>query len=135
MALANPSRALEPFLLLDSPKLLTLTGTQPFITNLFRLVSHFALLVVLHLVFLIGALVWFIKITNVIAFECDEVFRKNQFLALYFSLILSMIFLVPCVFPSAALFMLTIWPFGPPPSRSMLREGHIRRSVSIRALI
>ena len=40
-------------------------------------------------------------------------FRKNPFLALYFSLFSSMIFLLLCLLPSAALITMTIWPFGP----------------------
>ena len=47
--------------------------------------------------------------------------RKDPFLALYFSFFSSMIFLLLCLLPSAALFTLTIWPFGPPPPRSPLR--------------
>ena len=42
-------------------------------------------------------------------------FRKDPFLALFFSLSSSMIFLLLCLLPSAALFTLTIGPFGPPP--------------------
>ena len=42
-------------------------------------------------------------------------FRRDPFLAQYFSLS-SMIFGLLCLLPSAALFTLTIWPFGPPPS-------------------
>ena len=75
----------------------------------------------LNLSFLIGALVWFIKITKVVSFESVEVFRKDPFLALYFSLSSSMIFRLLCLFPSAALFTLTIWPFGPPLPESQLR--------------
>ena len=52
----------------------------------FRLASLLALLVELGLSFLIGALAWFIKITKVVPFESVEVFRKDSFLALYFSL-------------------------------------------------
>ena len=48
-------------------------------------------------------------------------FRKDPFLAQYFPLSSSMIFLLLRLLPSAALFMLTIWPFGPPPPRSPLR--------------
>ena len=55
----------------------------PFFAKLFRLASLLALLVGLNHSFLIGALVWFIKITKVVAFESLEVFRKNPFLALY----------------------------------------------------
>ena len=40
---------------------------------------------------------------------------------LYFSLSSLMIFRHLCLLPSAALFTLTIWPFGPPPARSLLR--------------
>ena len=58
----------------------------------------------------------FIKITKVVPFESVEVFRKDSFLALYFSLSSLMIFRPLCLFPSAALFTLTIWPFGPLPS-------------------
>ena len=63
---------------------------------------------------------WFIKITKVAPFESVEVFCKDLFLALYFSLSSSMIFQLLCLLPSAALFMLTIWPFGPPPPWSPL---------------
>ena len=45
---------------------------------------------------------------------------QGSILALYFSLSSSMIFRLLCLFPSAALFTLTIWPFGPPPPRSPL---------------
>ena len=54
-------------------------------------------------------MVWFA------AFKPVEVFHKDPFLALYFSLFSSMIFLLFYLFPSAALFMLTNWSFGPPP--------------------
>ena len=74
-----------------------------------------------HLFFLIGALLWFIKITQVVPFESVEAFRKDPFLALYFSLSSLMIFRPLCLLLSAALFMLTIWPFGPVPLRSLLR--------------
>ena len=93
------------------------------------------LLVGLNLSFLIGALVWFIKITKAVPFESIEVFCKDPFLALYFSLSSSMIFLLLCLLPSAVLFTLTIWPFDPPPPRSPLRWGHTRSFVSIGALV
>ena len=64
---------------------------------------------------------WFIKITKAVTFESDEVFCKDPFLALYFSLSSLMIFRLLCLLPSAALFTLTIWPFGPLPHRSLLR--------------
>ena len=64
---------------------------------------------------------WFIKIIKVVAFESVEVFRKDPFLALYFSHFSSMIFLLVCLLLSAVLFTLTIWPLGPPPPRSPLR--------------
>ena len=88
--------------------------------NSFRLASLLVLLVGLNLSFLTGALVWFFKITKVDPFESVEVFCKNPFLAL-FSLCSSTIFWLLCLPPSAALFTLTIWPFGPPPCRSPLR--------------
>ena len=75
---------------------------------------HLALLVS----FLTGALAWSFKITKVVPFESVEVFRKDPFLALYFSLYSLMIFRPLCLLPSGALFTLTIWPFGPPPPRS-----------------
>ena len=61
------------------------SSIPPFSINSFRLASLFALLVGPNLSFLIGALAWFIKITKVVAFESVEVFRKDPFLALYFS--------------------------------------------------
>ena len=122
MDLTNPGRALGRFSLLSiSLKLLTLSGIPPFFINSFRLASLLSLLVGLNLSFLIGALVWFFKITKAAPFESVEVFRKDPFLAMYFTLSLLMIFWPLCLLPSAALFMLTIWPFGPLPPRSPLR--------------
>ena len=122
MGLTNPDRTLGRFFLLSiSPKLSTLSGIPPFSTNLFRLASLLALLVGLNLSFLTGALAWLIKITKAASFESVEVFRKDPFLALYFSLSSLMILRPLCLLPSAALFTLTIWPFGPPSPRSPLR--------------
>ena len=67
------------------------------------------------------SLVWFIKITKIVSFKSVEVFCKDLFLARYFSLSSSTIFRLLCLLSSAALFMLTIWPFGPPPPRSPLQ--------------
>ena len=119
MGLTNPGPILRrSYILLISLKLLTLSGIRPFSTNLFRLASLLALLVGLNLSFLIGALAWSTQITKAAPFQYVEVFRKDQ----YFSLSLSMIFRLLCLLPSAALFTLTIWPFGPPPPpRSPLR--------------
>ena len=122
MGLTNPGRTLgRSSLLLISLKLSTLSGIPLFSTNSFRLASVLALLVGLNLSFLIGELLWFIKITKVVPFESVKVFRKDPFLALYFSLYSLMIFLLFCLLSSAALFTLTIWPFGPPPTQSPLR--------------
>ena len=122
MGLTNPGRAPGQSCLLSiSPKLLTLSGIPRFSINSFRLASLLALLVGLNFSFLIGALTWFIKITKVVSFESVAVFRKDPFLALYFSCSLSMIFRPLCLLPSAVLFLLTIWPFGPAPPRSPLR--------------
>ena len=122
MSLTNPGRALgQSCLLLISLKLLTLSGIPPFTINSFWLASLLALLDGLNLSFLISALVWFIKITKVVTFESVEVFRKDLFLALYFSPSSTIIFRSLCLLLSAALFMLTIWPFGPPRLRSPLR--------------
>ena len=62
---------------------------------------------------------WFFKIAKVAPFESIEVFYKDPFLALFFYLS-SMTFQLLCLLLSAALFMLTIWPFGFPPSQSPL---------------
>ena len=122
MGLTNPGRALgRSSLLLISRKLLTLSGIPPFSTNYFWLASLLALLVGLNLLFLIGALAWFIKITKVVSFESVEVFRKDPFLAVYFSFSSLMIFLLFYLLSSAVLFTLTIWLFGPLPPRSPLR--------------
>ena len=64
---------------------------------------------------------WFFKVTKAAPFDSVAVFRKDPFLALYFSLCSLMIFRLLCFFPSAALFTLTIWPFGPPHPQSSLR--------------
>ena len=74
-------------------QLFILSGYPPFSTNLFRLAYLLALLIVINLYFLIGVLAWFINITEVAFFESVEVFRKDSFLALYFSLFSSMILL------------------------------------------
>ena len=122
MGLTNPGRALVRSCLLSiSLKLLTLSGIPPFSTNSFRLASLLALLIGLNLFFLIGALLWSIKITKVVPFESVEVFHKDPFLALYFSLYSLMIFRPLCLLLSAVLFTLTIWPFGRPSHRSPLR--------------
>ena len=90
MDLTNPGPALGRSCLLSiSPKLLTLSGIPPLSINSFRLAFLLALLVGLNLSFLIGALVWFFKITTVVPFESVERFRKDPFLALYFSLFIS----------------------------------------------
>ena len=87
MGSTKPGQALGRLSLLSiSLKLLTLSGILLFSTNLFRLASILALLVGLNLFFLIGSLVWFFKITKVFPFESVEVFRKDPFLAVYFSL-------------------------------------------------
>ena len=126
MGLTNPSLALARFLQRStSPKLSTLSDIPPFSTNLFWQASLLAFLAGHNLSFLIGALAWFIKITEVAPFESVEVFRKDPFLALYFSLFSSMIFVLLCLLPSASFFILTIWPFGPPP-RSPLRWSYTR---------
>ena len=122
MGLTNRDRALgRSCPLLISQKRSTLSGISLFSTNLFRLASVLALLVGLNLFFLTGALAWFIKFTKVVPLKFVEVFRKNSFLALYFSLFSSMIFLLLYLLPSAALFTLTIWSFGFPPPQSPLR--------------
>ena len=122
MGLTNPGWALVRSSLLSiSRKLLTLSGISPFSPNSFRLASLLALLVWLNLFFLIGALAWFIKIAKVAPFESVKIFRKDPFLALYFSLSSLMISLLLYFLPSAVLFTLTIWPFGPPLPRSPLR--------------
>ena len=122
MDLINPGLALERSCLLSiSLKLSTLSGIPPISTSIFRLASLLALLVGLNLSFLIGALAWFIKITKVAPFESVDVFRKDPFLSLFFSLSISMISLLLCLVPSVALFMLTIWPFDSPPPRFLLR--------------
>ena len=124
MGLTNPGRGLErSSLLLISPKLSTLSGTctSPFSINSFRLASLLAFLVGLNVSFLTGVLAWFIKIAKVGPFGSAEVFRKDLFLALYYSLSSSMIFRHLCLLPFAVFFTLAIWPFGPPAPRSPLR--------------
>ena len=116
MRLTNIGRALGRFSPISiSLKLLTLSGTPPFSTNLFRLASLLALFVELNLSFLTGAYVWFFKITTVVPFESVEMFRKDPFLALYFSLFSLMIFRSLCLLPSAALYAddLAIWSSSP----------------------
>ena len=122
MALINPTLALEQFLILStSPKLSTLSGIPPASTNLLRLASFLAVFVGLHLSFLTGAFAWFIKITKVAPIESVKVFRRSPFLALYFSLFSSTIFLLLRLLLSVALFMLTTKPTGSFTRKSLLR--------------
>ena len=112
MGLTNPSLAYRRFLLLLTCRKLRLClAPRPFSQTL---------LVGLNLSFPMGALVWFFEITKVALFE-SEAFCKVSLLALYYFLSLSMIFLLFCLLPLAALFMLTTCPFGPPRSWSLLR--------------
>ena len=105
---------------MESNRKHTPSDTSLFSTNSFWLASLLVLLVGLKLFFLIGALAWFINITKVVPLESVEVFCKDPFMALYFPLFSSLIFLLLCLLPSVALFMLTIWPSGPPTPRSPL---------------
>ena len=82
-----------------------------------------------------GALAWFIKTTKVTPFESVKVFRKDPFLALYFSPSSSMMFLLLCLLPSAALFTLTIWPFGLPPLGPCCGGDHTKSSDSTEAFV
>ena len=123
MGLTNPGRALARFSLLSiSRKLLTRSGIPPFSTNSFPLASLLALLVGLNLFFLMGALLWCNKITKVVAFKSVEVFRKDPFLALYFSLSSLMIFRLLCL-PSISCSLyaddLAIWSCSPSVSTAM----------------
>ena len=119
MDLTNPSRALGRFWIRStSLRLSTLSGYPPFFTNLFRLASLLALLVGLNLSFLQWALALCFKITEVAPLE---VFLKNPFLALYFSLFSSIISLHLCLHPSAKPFMLTTWRLVSLPPRPLLR--------------
>ena len=83
MDLTYPGRALGRSSLLSiSLKLLTVWHPALFHKFISAGLPLLALLVGLNLFFLIGALVWLIKITKVVPLE---VFRKDPFLALYFS--------------------------------------------------
>ena len=87
----------------DFSKTFSSVWHPPFSINSFRLASHLALLLGLHLSFLIDVLAWFIKIKKVVHFESVEVFRKDLFLAQCFSLSSSMIFLFLCLLLDVAL--------------------------------
>ena len=116
MGLTNPGRAVGRSCLLSiSLKAFDSVWHPALFHKLISAGLLLALLVGLSLSFLIGALVWFIKITKVVPFESVDLFRKDPFLALYFSRYSLMIFWPFCLLPSAALFTLTICPFGSPP--------------------
>ena len=134
MGLTNPGWALERFSqLLISVKLSTLSGIPPFFTNSFRLASLLALLVGLNISFLTGVLVWFFKITKVVPFKSVEVFHKDLFLALYFSLYSIMIYRPLCLLPLAALYAddLAIWSSSPSvPTAVEATQGALFRLTS-----
>ena len=116
MGLTNPGWALGRLcLLLISRKLSTLSGTKLISAGLPPCFARWSQS------FLSDTLVWFIKITKVVPFESVNVFRKDLFLSLHFSPSSSMMFLLLCLLPSAAVFTLTIWPYGPHPPWSLLR--------------
>ena len=122
MGLTNPDWALgRSCLLLISLKLLTLSGIPSFSINSFRLASLLVLLVGVNLSFPDRRACVVYQNHKSRSFPVVEVFRKDPFLALYFSLSSSLIFRSLCPLPSAALFTLTIWPFGPPLPQSPLR--------------
>ena len=121
MGLKNPGRAFGQFSLISiSLKLLIPSGILPFSINSFRLASLLALLVGLNLSFLIGALAWFIKSQKSLLLS---LLRCSPRIRCWPCTFLSslMIFLFLCLFPSAALFTLTIWPFGLTLPRSLLQ--------------
>ena len=103
----------------------------PFSINSFRLAFLLALIARFNLSFLIGALVWFIKIIKIVSIESVGMFHKDPFLSRYFSLSSSIIFLFFVFFPSAALFMLTIYPFDFPPPCSYYGGAHKRSSFRL----
>ena len=72
-------------------------------------------------------LAWFIEITKVASCEFVEVFGKDPFFALFFSLFINDLATRLCLLSSAIVFMLTTWPSG---SRS-----HAVVKASQRALI
>ena len=116
MSLTSTARAHGRFLPRSTfSKLSTLSGIHRFSTNLFWLALFLALHIELNFSFLISALVWLFKITKIAPFEPVEVFC-----VLYLSLFLSMIFLRLCLPLSAALLVLTIWPFVPSSLQSLL---------------
>ena len=121
MSLTNLGQVLGQFLLQStSQKLSTLSGIWAFFTNSFWLASFLALLIVLNVSYLTGVLAWFFKITKAVSFKFIEVFCKDLFLTLYFSLFSSM---TPCIsaFFHQLLSMLIIWLFVPPPPQSVLQ--------------
>ena len=87
MGLTNPSLALRRFCY--DRKLLALSGTLAFSTNIFRPVSLLALLVGFNLSLLIGVLSWFFKIPKIVSLEFVEVFRKDPFFGPLFSLFIN----------------------------------------------
>ena len=136
MGLTNPCRALGRFSkLLISLKLLTLSGIPLFSIYSFWLASLLTLLVGINLFFSDRCACVVHQNHKSRSIESVEVFRKDPFLALYFSLSSSMIFLLLCLLQLAALFTLMIWPFGPPPPRFPLRWGNTRSSDSNGALV
>ena len=136
MDLTNLGLDLRRFLLRSSsPRLSALPRIPKFFRNLFQLTSLLAFLVGLNLTFLKGARAWFFEMAKVAPFESVEVFSKDQFFSLYFSLFSSIISLFLCLLPSAALFMLTICPFGPTPFGPCCGRGHSRSSDSAESLL
>ena len=122
IGLTNPGRALgRSSLLSTSLKLLTLSGIPPFSTNFFRLASLLALLAGLNLSFLIRRACVAFQSHKSRSFRVRRGVPQGSILALYFSLSSSMIFRLLCLLPSAALFTLTVLPFGPLHPRYPLR--------------
>ena len=72
-----------------------------------------------------------ITIRVVVSLESVEVFRKDPFLALYFSRFSSIIFLLLCLLPSAVFFRLTTWTFGPPSLLEPCCDGGYTRNSDL----
>ena len=113
MGCTNPSRALQWFLLrLIFLSLLILFGISVFFIYSFRLPPPpLSLLVGLNLSFLTGAVAWFLKIIKVAPFESVEMFRKDPYLTLFFSLSFNDLPALLLISVSV-LGMLITWPSG-----------------------
>ena len=134
MSLTYVGLAVEQSLLRSTSLRLSTLAFHSFFKNLFQMASLLALLVGLNLFFPTGVLVWFFKITKITPYESANVFCKDPFLALYFSLFINDLPAPLPSFISCSLYVDNVAIWSSPPMVPTAMEA-TQNSDSIGALV